>query len=713
LKGNNPVRTSKRIFLVCLIVLSSAAFADDSQPLKSEGKGNNAEKEKAPAPGPLSGYQRLDKPPVERPSIVNAHFDDGAKGWSLPEGYSIDAHGGRNGTGGLLYERADPEKYSLAKQSVRLVPGARYRFGAWIRTEKVTGGKASICLEFRKDDKWLSGVYLSAGVDGTRDWTWVGGSGTVPATAEGQSITPYLQPKATGKVWFDDVIIEPEAPAWTVYMISPAFETISSDDGRITLGSFYVPVVKWDTPEMACLVQAEAGGRILGETISPVSGNRVLADVGRLPEGPALLRLSLLKPDLRQILDERTIPVTVASPSRTIPGNACMIDNRGRAIVGGAPFLPVGLYFDNLPDTEFERLWKSPFNTIMPYNIKFQIKGKEKREMFSEKSLLDTYDACHAHGVKVIFPLHTVYDIDYSWVTREWLGAAGPDAVIKKAADLLRGHPAHLAWYISDECPVEMIPALTARRRELNRLDPFHPVWTVQMQFSDLPFYGPTCDVLGVDRYPIKDERDYDLSSIQYVMDMAELAVGAPGGGLALWVVPQIINWGNYLAKNNPEARKKYRYPTEEELRAMSLLMALRGAKGFIYYAYHDFLKKEAVREGDLEREWPKVCRVAAEMVSLAPFLLSDTASESVDLEPEKGAVLARKFSDGRGRVRIIIAGAALGLNRAVIKTPPGVLLNSKYGHCVRIGDGRHRFEGANMSSDVLESDDVSHGKGN
>jgi hypothetical protein len=676
---------------------------------------NEMKVERASAPALLSGYSRLEKPAVEVPPIVNAHFEDGAKGWSLPEGYSIDANGGRNGTGGLLYERAAPEKYSLAAQTVRLVPGARYRFGAWIKTENVTGGKASVCLEFRKNDKWLAGAYLKQGLEGTNDWTWISGTGTVPASADpGQcAITPYLHQGATGRVWFDDVLIEPEAPKWTVYMISPAFETITSDDGRITLGSFYVPSVKWDTPDMACLIQAETGGRLLDGTIFPVRGNRVLGDAGQLPEGPALLRLSLLKPDLKQILDERTIPVTVVSPARPVPGSACMIDKRGRAIAGGKPFLPVGLYFGSFQVTEFERLWKSPFNTIMPYNIKFQIKGKEKQGLFSEKTLLDTYDTCHAHGVKVIFPLHTVYDINHDWATREWLGASGPDAIIKKAADLLRNHPAHLAWYISDERPVEMIPAVTARRRELNRLDPFHPTWNVLFQFADLPLYGPTCDVLGIDPYPIQERGDYDLTSIQYAMDMAEMAIGSPAGGLALWVVPQIFNWGNYRAQNNPEARKKYRYPTEEELRAMSLFMALRGAKGFIYYSYHDFLKEDAMRAGDFEREWPKICRVAEEMVSLAPFLLSDAAPASVELEVEKGAVLAREFSDGQGQSRIIITGAALGHNQAVIKTPPGVLVRSKYGHCVHIGDGRHRFEGTNMSADVLETGNVNSGKEN
>jgi len=89
----------------------------------------------------FSGYQR---PPslTSVPAVVNAGFDLGSTGWSLPGDYSIDEHGGRNGSGALRIVRTDPGRYTLAWQTVVLEPGLRYRFGAWVKTEGVRGDES-------------------------------------------------------------------------------------------------------------------------------------------------------------------------------------------------------------------------------------------------------------------------------------------------------------------------------------------------------------------------------------------------------------------------------------------------------------------------------------------------------------------------------------------------------------------------------------------
>jgi hypothetical protein len=88
----------------------------------------------------LASYRQADlTPPV--PVVANPQFEEGEAGWPLLAGYRIDPTGGRNGSGALRYERTDPEAYPLPFQVVRLEPGGRYRFGAWIRTEAVSAGE--------------------------------------------------------------------------------------------------------------------------------------------------------------------------------------------------------------------------------------------------------------------------------------------------------------------------------------------------------------------------------------------------------------------------------------------------------------------------------------------------------------------------------------------------------------------------------------------
>ena len=386
--------------------------------------------------------------------------------------------------------------------------------------------------------------------------------------------------------------------------------------------------------------------------------------------------------------------------------NACAVDSRGRAFVNGKPFLPVGVYHHNFSTREdLEIIAKSPFNCVMPYNSLFmRFKDSEKR---GEDGVREVFDACDAKGLKLIFSIKDVYAGSHYAATKA-LGVEGEAAVVEKAVGLLKNHPALLAWYINDELPTTMLDRLTARRREVNRLDPFHPTWAVFCDFAEVPAYGPTCDVVGVDPYPVRDLKSRDIRSVRHSMEMCQRAVGAPAG-LAVWAVPQIMNWGCYDAKAKKDRdyyNANFRDPSEHEMISMSLLCAIMGAKGFIYYSYSDLsgVISEAAKP-DFDRRWPEVCRMAEVMVSLTPFLLSDSDGPEMTVTAEAGEVLAKAFMDNTGRVRVLVAGAGPGESRASINVATRMPLKSRYGKCVAMGDGRYRFQGTDICSDILESE--------
>lgn len=664
-------------------------------------------------PADLSSFTRGGLPPVAT-AVKGPGFEGDAEDWPLLKGYGMAPGDGRRGTAALAYERTDPSEYPLLGQAIALTPGGRYRIGVWIRTEQVTKGDfggATLCMEYSKGGKWLTGTY-PPGLTGTNDWTHVEATTSVPRDADVCRLVLYMRKGALGRAWFDDVSVEPVAPRWTAYLIRPGRETIPTDDGRVLIGSslegvFCQPPDAIADDDLLCRVEAIRDGTPLATVFSPLREGRIASDIGALPAGPASLRLTLLDTRHRWILGEQSIPVTVeATDAGKTPANACVIDGRGRAVVNGQPFLPVGLYHHAFRTRrDLDLIAASPFNCIMPYNSLFmRFNDSEKRGVAGIREVLD---ACHERGLKVVFSIKDVY-AGTRYSAAKALGVEGEAAVVEKAVASFRQHPALLAWYINDELPTSMLDRLTARRREVNRLDPDHPTWAVFCHFGELPTYGPTCDVFGVDPYPIRNAESRDMRLVAHSMDMAARAVGTPRG-MAVWAVPQIMNWGCYdaAAKKDRDAYvANFRDPTQHEMIAMSLQCAIQGAKGFIYYSYSDLSGViSAIAKPDFDRRWPEVCRVAAEMTALEPFLLGPPADLDVAVTVEAGEVSAKAFRDARGRVRILVASLGPGEGTAVLTIDGGRTLTSRFGTSTSLGGGRYRFRGTDIAADILGSE--------
>jgi len=651
-------------------------------------------------PAFASGY-RPQAPVVAPPRLVNPDFNSGTEGWTLGEDFRRDPQGGRNGTGALRLDRVDPGKYLLTGQVIDLLPGTRYRFGAWIRTANVTGDDsgATICLEFYDGDNFLGGVYPN-GIKGTRDWTLVEMTGSTPDKPVKCTLTLYLRKGMTGTAWFDDVLIEPSAGTWSAYQIFPSHGIVDSRQGRILFGSVERGLIrslpeKVEESDLKCRIRVVSGRETVKEVEASVRGARIAAELGSLPPGPLEIKLSLLDEKHKWLLGEQVVPVTAVVP-QTAALNSVRLDEEGRAIVNGKPFLPVGLYASGIAREDIARIAASPFNCVMPYNsLMLKLDGSSKAGVPAVREALD---ACQAGGIKVIFSLKDVY-AGSQWAELEFAGARGEKAVIEKAVSSFRDHPAILAWYINDELPLTLLPRLIDRRREVNRLDPDHPTWAVLYQLDELPYYGSTCDVMGVDPYPIRDGKNRDMRLVLNALEASERAVGTDLG-LALWVVPQIFNWGVYECKDRAALLKSYRDPTEAEMRAMALLCALKGARGFVFYSYFDLSRPLA--GPDFDRRWPEICRVGRQVRDLEPFLLSSRPALSVTVTGKAGQVLARGFESEDGRRCVLVAGIGPGESTAVVRIP-GKELRSKYGLCAPLGDGRYRFTGVDICADVLE----------
>ncbi len=136
-----------------------------------------------------------------------------------------------------------------------------------------------------------------------------------------------------------------------------------------------------------------------------------------------------------------------------------------------------------------------------------------------------------------------------------------------------RSHPAVLGWDPGDEPDLWGIsPAkMTASYDQFKQLDPDHPVYTVVANPVAYAAYARGTDILAPDPYPIPN------APVSMVYDsLSRARREASRWGTALWGILQAFAW------------EKSRAPTPAEIRAMTYLALLAGAKGILYYTYAD-----------------------------------------------------------------------------------------------------------------------------
>ena len=690
----------------------------------------------ASAPGDLSGYQkRGGGVVVPNPPVVNSQFDEGSKGWALPQGAEVKSSEGLNQTGALFMEVTNPGLQPMATQIVHLQPNTTYRFSVQIRTDDIKLQKvkadsnnvvssgfwtgASICVEYAKDGKYAGGSYHVEGVNGTSNWTRREGTLIVPAGIDSGTITLLIRKGSTGKAWFDDVSIVPEARSPVAYLIRPAANRFLPTDGSFA--------IRWDNlgftendpaGSLTARVRLLSGNAVVKEGMFPLKGLLTTGTLGALPEGKYTLEATLVDPAEKQIWHQQSFSVACKDQSAGGP-HAVRIDNQGRTFVGKDEFMPIGLYLQEVNPQILDVIAASPFNTVLSYRSLDMPIPQGASEAALAKPIIPgpgeervkgvrlAMDACHERNLKYIFCLCPWPSMN----AKEELESKEQAAKKNKARlaqsetliNNLKDHPALLAWYTADEPFPNLAPGLSRFREWLRQRDPFHPSYGVYMHFNELPLYVDSADIMGIDPYPI-DENNRDSMTVVEIATRAQSEIGTK----PLWAVPQAHNLGTYGPdrKNGNVSREALEQtgriaPSEEDMRAMSLRMAIGGARGFIFYSYFDLVWPNVMPEFD--QRWAELCRVAALLRELQPFLYSQEKAPELTLKTTSGTVSAAAYKTADGKVRVLITGNGPGASEAEITVADCDNLRSRYGKTELLGGGKYRFKGTDICSDVLE----------
>lgn len=644
--------------------------------------------------------------------LKNGDFEDGESGWQMVEGAEIDAHGGYNGNSGLHVWRDDPEKYSFPIQRVKLEIGRLYQLSLWTKGEGCDRATASYGVEYYSaEKKWLGGAYNIGPQESSFDWTYREVTACPPAGTDFCQVVLYLEKGGTGHVWFDNVALEPTDRNPDIFLVQPIQGLVkaSGETARVRVAKLGSDRPDYFDGWKVRLTTTSADGEAVQS--QAIETRNLEFALGELPAGTVTLNAELLNPD-GEVINAVKHTFQAMAEALERPQGACVIDERGRAWVNGKPFLPIGLYLSDLrnPD-DLVRLMDSPFNCFMPYHsIGLAVPGQQNPPYTFEK-IRALLDVLQRNDKKVIFSIKDFFPTakfqpTVNSVHKNMDQPFGEvDELVTRVVAALRDHPALLAWYVNDEISLSHVQMVNDRRDLVNGLDPWHPTWGVLCDYNEAPFFASACDVFGVDPYPLGKKAE---PRTQKKVITAMEAFKASGLS-ACWVVPQLFNWGTYQARRKPETYPEYVEPSEEEMRTMTLLMAIRGAKGFIYYSYFDLhrptdpssFKPPVEAPENFYKRWDDIVRVAKLLQDLAPFLLSDHDSQPVPAEILEGQAEIRTFTDNSGQVRVLIAAIGPGPVKVRFQTEaPG--LRSFYGRCTRQADGSWLFEGIDLVSDVL-----------
>ena len=605
-------------------------------------------------------------------------FEQPAKGWELGKGCRIVHNAGMNGNPGLVITRTDAEDYDSGVARIRLnvTPGRTYKVSAMYRTEDLDTDRRFIlapAIEFRKN-----GEYVSMNNPSNRppkSDTWKESKNEFTATDEVYLILRLFYGE-TGTICFDDIRVEDAGSNQGVlYPIAPR-ELLLDSEGTLDFKAFV-----WNEKPGDYRVIFELNG--MKKAAVPDKDNNVRVRFGNLPEGEYDCTAC--------IVDVTNKTVLVKSQYRfrrtEKASRQSYLDEHGRLIVDGKPFMPVGVYYSWVrTEKDLKRIADGGFNFILTYtptalNIQPELNDAAKLSPSGNPKNYGTEE----WKADIRRSLDTIRKYDLKLMG---FPADRPE---------LYKHPVLISSYTADELRVSHAKTLLGKREAYLKNYPGLPVAALTDKPSDYLAYSQFVDVLGIDPYPILSKKSDSMDMVREYL-MTALRTGKP-----IMFVPQAFNWGGHRTSDK-RPYESFVTPTEEQLRSMVLLPLIYGVKWFCFYSYTTIFERMSKYDAaDAQNFWDKAVVPTAKLLrELEPWALSLEKAPEVGVKNlAKTAIDARAFSYN-GKVAVVITSCGPGEGKAEIFVPGKPELRSRFGKVQNLGGGKYLFTGKDIASDVL-----------
>jgi hypothetical protein len=604
------MRSTRSSLAVCLALLTPLLDGPDTL--------------SAADPAPLGGLQRLHIWPedpanlVSNPSFEQHDTNGGVSGWLIGDPVHLaPAATGRTGGWGLELRDADQATYTpIARQSLALAPGW-YTLRGWARATdagtlgSTAGGRIS-----------LYGLGIATDVvNGTTAWRMLQRREFVvrPGDAPSLRIEAYQRPPGT--VLFDDIGLHRLAPpAAETFLLYPNYRgTLFADRPQLIRVRTTVRPEELRRAAADLVVRlslhAADGTVAASREFAGYAGSAELSVSAALaPQGRYELRTAVLDRSTRAVL--WTYPpytiVKLAAAERAQmrtfvdPDNTAVFDGRRRFVLG--LYDTTGYSSDpGWYEPRISKIAEAPFNLYINYWL--------GRAPDSALQALGT--TLRSHGMRYLHTVNTWYETAADWAQLPPCGGQlatvlGQAAYVTCRSKALGAIPGIAGWYTADEAAAESAPPVFAQYASLRSGHRDGLTFIAQNSPHELGRWRDAADVIGVDPYPIYNIPEGTLSPFEMVSNWVDDAQRATERSRPVWAVIQYFPFGG-----------NGHWPTFAELRSMSYLAVVSGARGLLYWSYGakglSWVQDPALRE----EYWQRLVRVTREVHALEPVLLS------------------------------------------------------------------------------------------
>ncbi|MBP5637992.1 MAG: hypothetical protein J6X55_00810 [Victivallales bacterium] len=608
---------------------------------------------------------------------------DITKWTNVPGMQHIEQGAGIDGEPALVYERSNKEEYKFTSVPVpKMMPGKRYLVGVYVKTVGMpkTHGGATVAIEYGDSKRKYAGGVWPEGLTQAKDWTKVEAYVSLKEDAKVPTMLLYMRRGATGKAYFSRPYVYEAKPAFYSDIISPR-QKYSMAPGKTDL-VFGIFTEGLNVDGKSFTLNINKGNRFFATQNAKATRTRLVFKDLNFTPGDYSFTLKCNDIDLDEESNRFRVLPAGAKPEK---GNHVTVDEAGRVILNGKPFMPIGMYANQTDKVEDFKIWKeSGFNCMMPYNTIYW-KRCEKAPSDPKArvtEMIKALDDLNAQGIKILFSVKDIHP--GVWDTYGTL--QGDVAIVDLLVNAVKYHPVVLGWYMNDE--IEDNPFYRDFRYRVSTIDPYHPTFQVQCRVHTMGSTIGYSDVFMVDPYPFQNKPEDGCDLCRRFMEVANDVFGN-----AIIGVPQTFGWYQY----RKDAKDTY-FPTMQQMRGHTLLEAAMGAKGFFFYTYFS-CKRHKDRTG-IDR-WPDILDLTKMLHSLEPFIMSLETAPTAAVTAKEGEVIAKSFA-ANGKVAVVISSIE-GKTSAEVRIPGQPNLKSRYGLTKNLGEGRYLYEAAGCDGDILE----------
>lgn len=586
------------------------------------------------------GLERL--PLLERTApvpLVNGAFEEGEVGWKLsPPAFSVLQT--EKGERCLRFDGTVPTQFvPSARLVVEGIRSGMYclRFRTKLRDiPKGNGaGRQGVRVSLEYFDAKGQRYWPSTSVMmGSHDWQPVTLWAYLPGPIRDERVTisvhRYGNPLG-GEAFFDDFSLERvAAPPIEAYLRYPNYRGYLPADGRQTV-RLWVRVNEAHPRERPQIVVSALGtkkefSRIVlrpevRETVVEINARRwplgryaVRARLGEY-EYPAYLLQKISAEQRRKMaiwFDEHQVLHLRGRPTFLLGFFNAQGDD-GSPDFPQQPYKRLDLLAQAQPNFTIDYAsWPLAMNDRRAYHAQLQQRGL---------CLLDTVNIAFADEVG------ERWNILAEPIGRELLPGEGGkpsplteenmNQFLARLAQEMRRLPSHGGWYVMDERGFDRVVPTFQQYTVLRRADPDHPTYGVSDKPDEVLLWRDTLDVFGLDPYPLANMAlDRPLTMVG---EWTRTAVEATQGSRPIWMCLQFF-----------QMFSKDRWPTEEELRTMSLMALTEGARGLWYWSF-GLRGLKSVKDAAERREyWQRAVAVCTELRRLEPALIAPDAPHVV-----------------------------------------------------------------------------------